>query len=199
VCPTGIDIRNGTQMECVNCTACIDACDDIMDKTHQARGLIRYASQNEIAEGRKFRWTPRMKFYSGLLLALFAGFLVMLFNRSDVETTLLRQPGSLYQTLPNGNLTNVYTLQLVNKTLGPVEVELRLESPTDGTLRLQNNTAHIQSAAEEVTNGLCIVELPRSAVTGMRTNVRIGVYLNGELEEVIETAFIGPGGASSLH
>src|SRR5690606_35046084 len=67
VCPTGIDIRNGTQLECVNCTACIDACDDIMDKIEKPRGLIRFASENQIAKKAKFRFTPRMFAYTGVL------------------------------------------------------------------------------------------------------------------------------------
>ena len=70
VCPTGIDIRNGTQMECVHCTACIDACDDVMDKIGRPRGLIRYASLNGIERGERLRVTPRLMGYCVLLVAL---------------------------------------------------------------------------------------------------------------------------------
>ena len=70
VCPTGIDIRNGTQMECVGCTACIDACNKMMDAVGRPQGLIRYASENGIADGKKLRYTGRMKFYTMILFIL---------------------------------------------------------------------------------------------------------------------------------
>ena len=72
VCPTGIDIRNGTQMECVHCTACMDACDDVMDKIGTPRGLIRYASLNGIERGEPLRFTPRLAGYLVVLVALAA-------------------------------------------------------------------------------------------------------------------------------
>ena len=70
VCPTGIDIRNGTQMECVGCTACIDACDHMMESVGLAKGLVRYASENGIANHEKLHYTRRMKMYTGLLAVL---------------------------------------------------------------------------------------------------------------------------------
>jgi cytochrome c oxidase accessory protein FixG len=88
VCPTGIDIRNGTQMECVNCTACIDACDNVMERVHRPRGLIRFASLNNIERGEPQRYTPRMKLYTVVLLALISLFVFLLFTRADIQTTL---------------------------------------------------------------------------------------------------------------
>lgn len=83
VCPTGIDIRNGTQLECVNCTACIDACDEIMDKVGFDRGLIRYASEENIREKKEFTFTPRMAAYSAVLGILISVFIMLLALRSD--------------------------------------------------------------------------------------------------------------------
>src|SRR5204862_497809 len=123
VCPTGIDIRNGTQMECVNCTACIDACDAIMDRTRQPRGLIRFASLNNIERAEPQQFTTRMKVYSALLAGLIALFLFLLFSRSDVQTTLLRAPGALFQQTADGKIENIYTLKLVNKTSRDIPVE----------------------------------------------------------------------------
>src|SRR5512136_2172683 len=82
VCPTGIDIRNGTQMECVHCTACMDACDAVMDKIQRPRGLIRYASLNGIERGEKLRVTPRIVAYSLILLGLGCGLTGLLLTRS---------------------------------------------------------------------------------------------------------------------
>jgi polyferredoxin len=116
VCPTGIDIRDGTQMECVNCTACIDACDAVMDKIGRPRGLIRYASLVGVERGEHLRVTPRLVGYTVVLVALVALFLFLLFTRSDVQTTLLRAPGALFQQMPNGRISNLYVVKLVNKT-----------------------------------------------------------------------------------
>jgi cytochrome c oxidase accessory protein FixG len=97
VCPTGIDIRNGVQMECVGCTACIDACNNIMDKIGKPRGLIRYASENSIANGEKLHYTTRMKMYTLLCFAVLTVLSAFLFTRKDVDATIMRTPGILFQ------------------------------------------------------------------------------------------------------
>src|SRR4029078_5864504 len=80
VCPTGIDIRNGTQLECINCTACIDACNNIMALINKPEGLIRLASEENIAERKPTTYTGRMKAYSAVLAILMGGFLLLLFR-----------------------------------------------------------------------------------------------------------------------
>jgi len=116
VCPTGIDIRNGTQLECVNCTACIDECDTIMDKIGYPKGLIRYASEVEISDNIPFKFTPRMKGYAAVLTVLMVVLVGMLFLRNDLEATILRLPGQLYERKENNMISNVYTYKLINKT-----------------------------------------------------------------------------------
>ena len=116
VCPTGIDIRNGTQMECVHCTACIDACDAVMEKIGRPRGLIRYASLNGIERGERLKVTPRLVGYTVVLLALGVVLAFLLFTRSDVQATLLRAQGALFQKMPDGRYSNLYTVRVVNKT-----------------------------------------------------------------------------------
>src|SRR5690606_30980084 len=97
VCPTGIDIRDGVQMECVGCTACIDACDEVMDKVGLPQGLIRYASENQIANQTPFRFTGKVKAYSILLIILVAAMGVMIATRRPVDTYITRVKGQLYQ------------------------------------------------------------------------------------------------------
>jgi len=110
VCPTGIDIRNGTQLECVNCTACIDACDDVMTKVKRPNKLIKYASLNNIEEGTRFRYTPRMILYS-VVLALLIGLVIYLMtNRSQVEATILKAKGSTFQFTDEEHIANIYTV-----------------------------------------------------------------------------------------
>jgi polyferredoxin len=84
-------------MECVGCTACIDACNDVMDKIHKPRGLIRYASENSIATGEPLHYTPRMKLYTGLCLVVLILLSVLLFTRKDIDVTIMRTPGLLFQ------------------------------------------------------------------------------------------------------
>jgi cytochrome c oxidase accessory protein FixG len=190
VCPTGIDIRNGTQMECVNCTACIDACDAIMDKVSRPRGLIRFASLNHIERGEQQRFTARMTWYSAVLLGLIALFLVLLYTRSDVETTLLRAPGALFQQTPDGKLQNLYTLKLVNKTSRDIPVELKLEN-SDGTLRVMG-AQELLVPKEKLTQTSVLIELAPAVVQGTRTPLQIGVYSKGKRLDTVNTVFVGP-------
>src|SRR5690606_23308249 len=134
VCPTGIDIRNGTQLDCVNCTACIDACNEVMVKVGKPKGLIRYASFNSIKDGVAKLITPRVIGYSFVLLALLTFLSFMVATRSDVETTVLKVPGTLYQRAEDGTITNLYNVEFVNKTFEDVTLEVKVESPEGAVL-----------------------------------------------------------------
>lgn len=190
VCPTGIDIRNGTQMECVNCTACIDACDAIMDKVRRPRGLIRYASLNSIERGEKFQITPRMIGYTvvlGLLVAVL-GFLV--FTRSSVETMLLRAPGALFQTTADGDIENIYTLKLINKTSRDIPVQLKIENIA-GKLTVMGGGSLVVPREQLVQTSVLIVIDPRALKTP-NTKLKIGLYSDGKRLETAQTVFVGP-------
>lgn len=189
VCPTGIDIRNGIQMECVNCTACIDACDGVMDKIHHPRGLIRYASLNSIERGEKFRITPRMKAYAVILTVLAGLFLFLILNRSNVEATLLRAPGALFEQSANGDLINLYTLQLVNKTSRPLPVTLKLED-SPGQLSVMGDP-NLVARGDQLTETSILIELPANLVHGQK-KLEVGVYAQGRRVQTVHTAFIGP-------
>ncbi|MBI5802257.1 MAG: cytochrome c oxidase accessory protein CcoG [Verrucomicrobia bacterium] len=190
VCPTGIDIRNGVQMECVNCTACIDACDTIMDKVSRPRGLIRFASLNNIVHGTKQRFTPRMGLYSAVLAGLISLFLYLVFTRCDVETTLLRAPGSLFQVTAGGKIENLYTVKVVNKTMHDIPVELRLENIPGKVLVM--GSSHFTVSAAKLAQTSVLVELDPLALTGTSTQLKLGVYSQGKLLETVSTAFVGP-------
>ncbi len=136
VCPTGIDIRNGTQLECVNCTACIDECDTIMEKIDKPKGLIRYASEDNIEKKEPFKLTARMKGYIAVLVILIGVLLGMLALRNDVEARVLRLPGQLYEHKDNNIISNVYTYKIVNKTTETIEdVSFKLRG-VDGEIKL---------------------------------------------------------------
>lgn len=192
VCPTGIDIRNGVQMECVNCTACIDACDTVMDKIQRPRGLIRFASHDNIERGQKQRFTRRMALYSVVLAGLISLFLYLVFTRADVETTLLRAPGSLFQQLPDGRIENIYTLKLVNKTLRDIPTELKLLNVPGQLTVMGGGDLTVEGAKLAQTSVLVMID--RKSLTGPNTKLKIGVYhkQTGKLLETVNTSFVGP-------
>jgi len=190
VCPTGIDIRNGVQMECVHCTACIDACDSVMDKVGSPRGLIRYASLNSIEKGEPFRFTPRMKLYAGVLIALITLFLVLVFTRPVVEAIFLRAPGSLFQQSADGQIENLYTLKLVNKTMRDLPVQLKLEN-VPGQLEVMGEKNLVVPAGKLAETSV-LIELSATNLTGGSTKLQVGVYSEGKLVQTVKTVFVGP-------
>jgi cytochrome c oxidase accessory protein FixG len=189
VCPTGIDIRNGIQLECVNCTACIDACDEIMDKISRPRGLIRYASLNSIQKNAKWRFTPRAIGYSILLTVLITVFVILLLNRNDFSVTILRTAGLLYQEQPNNMISNLYDLNIVNKTFNEIPVSLKLEG-LEGELKLVGNDIVMKPQGN--IDAKFLVLLPKNELTKMSTPLEIGVYSNTKLIKKVSTSFLAP-------
>jgi cytochrome c oxidase accessory protein FixG len=190
VCPTGIDIRNGTQLECVNCTACIDACDDVMTRLHMPTGLIRYASYNSIATGVRRVLTPRVIGYTAVLTVIL-GVLVGLFvARTEFEATILRAPGTLYAMTGDDEVSNLYTIKVVNKTNAPLTARLALLSPGDGKITMLSGslTARPNSLAQATFS----VELEREDIIGGVVALRIGVYDGHRLIKTVASSFMGP-------
>jgi cytochrome c oxidase accessory protein FixG len=189
VCPTGIDIRNGTQMECVGCTACIDACDQIMERVGRPKGLIRYASYDEVKSGEKFIFTTRMKAYTAVLCLLIAGLSFLLLQREKTETTVLRAKGTTFIRLENEAMRNMFSFQLANKTPQKMNVKMRLVSPV-GKLEIAGGDFDV--AAREVYSGAFVVDLERKNIKGMKTPIVIEVFSGNEVLETIEIVFSSP-------
>jgi cytochrome c oxidase accessory protein FixG len=122
VCPTGIDIRKGLQYECIGCAACVDACNSVMDKVSQPRGLIRYSTDRAMAEGlgieqiRRRAMRPRVLIYTGLLCAVALAFLAALWLRTPLKMDVIRDRGSMGREVEDGDIENVYRLQIMNTT-----------------------------------------------------------------------------------
>jgi cytochrome c oxidase accessory protein FixG len=191
VCPTGIDIRNGTQMECVNCTACIDACDAVMEKVGRPQGLIRYASLNSIEKGEPFRITARMAAYAVILCILAGALAFLVFARSDIDATLLRAPGALFQQTPDGNFSNLYLLKLVNKTTHDVPVSLALEN-MPGKVMLMGGSNQVLVPKEQLAQTSVLIELPPAMVQSGNRSLKIGIYSGTNRLDTVDTVFIGP-------
>jgi cytochrome c oxidase accessory protein FixG len=190
VCPTGIDIRNGTQLECINCTACIDACDHMMEAVGLPKGLIRYDSEAGIRNKVKLQITPRIKAYSAVLVILLGILVTLLCSRSDVETSVLRTPGILYQEQPGNCISNLYNIKLVNKTRDSLPVTLKIESDSGSIKMIGKEQILVNKGA--VASGEFFVILNRNQIKKRKTRLTIGVYSKGKKLETVETSFLGP-------
>ena len=134
VCPTGIDIRNGLQNECIGCAACIDACDDVMDRMGYRKGLIRYSTENGVAQRLSRREMlrrvarPRVLIYGALLGAAITAFAVSLWQRPDFRVDIVRDRAALARVADDGAIENVYQLHLVNATERPLHLSVALSN-----------------------------------------------------------------------
>ncbi len=189
VCPMGIDIRNGTQLECIHCTACIDACDEVMVKIDKPVGLIRYSSENIIRGDEKKIFTPRVAGYSAILLILISVFITLLTMRTEVETTLFRQPGTLYQELPNDIYSNIYQIKVINKTFDTKNYEIKLISPKGELVPLGNIST---VPPQELTEGRFLVKINKADLTGLQTELEFAIFTDGKQIDTKKTGFLGP-------
>jgi cytochrome c oxidase accessory protein FixG len=190
VCPTGIDIRDGVQMDCVGCTACIDACDEVMDKVGLPKGLIRYASENQVAHGTRFKFTTKMKAYSVLLFVLICVMSVMILTRKTVDTYISRVKGQLYQEVEGGKLSNLFEAKIINKTNEEISVELRAEG-IEGEIRIVGAKT-LTLKKEAISDFTFFLDVPTSAVVERSNNISIGVYSEGKKLQSVKTKFLGP-------
>ncbi|MEQ8475873.1 cytochrome c oxidase accessory protein CcoG [Fulvivirga sp.] len=191
VCPTGIDIRNGTQLECVNCTACIDACDEVMVKINKPKGLIRYASYDSIKEGVKGLFNNRVKAYSVVLLLLISVLITALATRSEIDVTILKVPGQLYQKTDDGQITNLYNVQFINKTFEPTEVSLRVLGLDHAEISKVGG-GNLKIEANSLAEGVYFIKIPSENLKSAKTSVTVGVFNGEELVDEIDTKFLGP-------
>ncbi len=190
VCPTGIDIRNGTQMECVGCTACIDACNVMMEKTNRSLGLIRYVSENNIADRTPLKYTIRMKFYTGLLATLIIILTTLLMTRKDVDATIMRTPGMLFQEVGKDSISNLYNIKIANKTIKAIPLTLRMEDGY-GLVKIIGSTI-IPAKKEDESAGNFFVIMPKDALHNRKTKIKIGLYEGVNRIDIIKTNFLGP-------
>ncbi|MFK8045972.1 MAG: cytochrome c oxidase accessory protein CcoG [Crocinitomicaceae bacterium] len=190
VCPTGIDIRNGTQLECVNCTACMDACDFMMESVGLEKNLIRYDSEAGIKTGNKWSLSGRAKAYIVLMFVLLGVLVTLLASRSDVEATILRERGTSYQRLDDSTYSNIYTVQLINKTAEIIPVKLNIED-NKATIEVIGGIENLQPA--ETLKRKILVKMRFNSLEGPKTPLKINVYSGEVLIESVKLNFSGPG------
>lgn len=189
VCPTGIDIRNGTQLECINCTACIDACNSVMRKVKKPEGLIRFASERSISEGKGIRFNARVIAYSAVLVSLLVLIVYLFTVRGNLEINIIRAQGTMFQEYGTDKYSNLYNLELVNKTNSEVHAELKLISP-EGEIMVMGDS--LKAEKGEVTQRNLLIVLARKDVTKSNSHLLIGVYQDGKLVDQVTSTFVGP-------
>jgi cytochrome c oxidase accessory protein FixG len=189
VCPTGIDIRNGTQLECINCTACIDACNSVMSVVNKPSGLIRFASEKSISEGQKVRFNARVIAYSAVLFSLLVLITYLFTVRGSFETHIIRSQGTMFQEYGPDSYSNLYNLELVNKTNSEVRVALKLLSP-EGEIMVMGDS--LKAGKGEVAQRNLLIVLKKSNVKSSNNHLEIGVYESGKLIDKISSTFVGP-------
>ncbi len=189
VCPTGIDIRNGTQLECINCTACIDACNSVMHVMNRPLGLIRFASEKSISEGVKIRFNARVIAYSSVLVVLLTVIVYLFSVRGSVETNIIRAQGTMFQEYGTDSYSNLYNLEMVNKTNTEVSIDLKLISP-EGTIMIMGDPLTAQK--DEVAQRNLLIVLKKAELKSSNNSIEIGVYQSGKLIDKISSTFVGP-------
>lgn len=189
VCPTGIDIRNGTQLECINCTACIDACDMVMEKIHRPLRLIGFKSEEQIKTRQPFKFNKRIYAYSGVLLILISVLSFLLISRADIETTVLRAGGTLYQLRDNGTVSNLYNAELVNKTGQTLGFELKPEDPDMQIQFIRQENSLPKGTSVKLT---FFVIRPQKGIEQYKSEIGLQVISDGKLISRVKTNFIAP-------
>lgn len=190
VCPTGIDIKNGSQLECINCTACIDECNSVMKRIGKPENLIRYDSVHGIETGNRTILNTRAIAYSVVLVILLIVLVFTLSKRTAIDSTVLRVPGTIYQVVEPGILSNIYNIKIINKTSQKKELSLKLLSHPDGTIEFAspNHTLAQDSKIESIV----IIKLNEKQLMDKNTPIEIGIFEGEQMLESYKTNFIGP-------
>ena len=190
VCPTGIDIKNGSQLECINCTACIDECNIVMKRINKPQNLIRFDSYNGVETGKKLIGNARTYSYSAVLLILIIilGFTVS--KRTPIDATIMRLSGTLYQTIDSATISNMYNVKIINKTNTNKNLSFRIINNKNGIIQLVGNSSLLKMNG--TSESIMVIKLKKNNLAGKITNLSIGIF---EGENFLETAninFIGP-------
>ena len=189
VCPTGIDIRKGTQLECINCTACIDACDEVMEKIHKPLNLIGYYSENMIHAQEKPSFTLRMKGYAVVISLLLVVLSYFIFSRKDMDITVMRGSGMLYQEQANGYISNIYNADITNKSNLSRTITIRPENPE---IKIKYIQAPSVVGAGGEMKAMFFILIPAKKIGSLKTDVRLELISGNKIIQTVTTTFVGP-------
>jgi cytochrome c oxidase accessory protein FixG len=196
-CPTGIDIRNGLQMECVHCTQCIDACDEIMDRIGKPRGLIRYSSQDEIAGQPRHLLRLRTILYPVVLAILLGGLGTTMYLKKAADLTVLRGLDGPFAIEADGRISNQIRIKLTNRRGEDMAYTIVLDSlatddiaPNEITVIAPENPLRVQAGETRTTS--VFVLLPARAFPAGERFIRITVADDRGYQETVPYRLLGP-------
>jgi cytochrome c oxidase accessory protein FixG len=189
-CPTGIDIRNGLQMECVHCTQCMDACDHVMVALGKPKGLIRYASLEGLAGRKSGLLRPRVVIYSVALLAAVSILGITLSTRADAEVIVLRSSSEPYQVEADGRIANQLRIKIVNRSHLPHSYAVHVRDIEGASVIAPELPITIAAGAQRTTS--VFVVAPFASFTGGRRAVKLGVSDGAEFVRDYPFVLLGP-------
>ena len=189
-CPTGIDIRDGLQMECIHCTQCMDACDSVMDRLGRPRGLIRYSSRDELAGSPRRILRPRLIFYPLLLLAVWGMLGWSLAHRQSADVTVLRGVGSPFTLLPSGEVSNQIRIKIVNRSAGDRRYLIEL-AHGEGLHLIAPDNPLVVGPGHAVT-ATVFVTAPRAAFQAGAREIRFRVSDGLDFADSMPYRLLGP-------
>jgi cytochrome c oxidase accessory protein FixG len=200
VCPTGIDIRNGLQMECIACGLCIDACDEVMEKVGLPKGLIRYDTLSHLLDPlpqKKFRFLQARTFYYSAILILVASLmLTSLIYKPQIETSIFQERNPLFITLSDGSIRNVYNLKIINKNHQSKKFSLAISKPIFAEIKISNHDEkNLTIPAETALDLKVFVTIPAQKINEISEDQLLIAMILEDLDtkkiEKISTIFIG--------
>jgi len=194
-CPTGIDIRLGLQMECIHCTQCIDACDDVMDRIGLDRGLIRYTSQAELETGKRSFLRPRLVVYSAILLVMLGTFAFSLFGKQTADVTLLRGLGAPFTILPSGEVSNQIRVKIANRAPQERSYLIEFHSAGDLTMIAPENPLIVAPGETEMTGAF--ITAPLSAFADGEAEVTLTISDGVDFSKQLQYRILGPTGGGN--
>ena len=191
VCPTGIDIRDGLQYECIGCALCIDACDEVMDKMNYPRGLIRYTTENELEGKTSKLLRPRTFGYGAVLLLMIGAMIFTVATRVPAKMDVLRDRGALFSFNGEGRVENSYTVKIQNMSEVPQTFELSVDG-MEGIRILTETTFTISSG--ENRSLPTVVDVPPESIVESNNTIRF--FAESETDPSLnletESRFVGP-------
>lgn len=161
-----------------------------MDRVKKPRGLIRYASESSIADKKKLNFNVRILFYSVVLSGLLILIAFLFSIRTDIESTILRVKGTMYQEYDSAHYSNIYQIQVINKTRETLPVELQLEKPANGEIKIIGGPMIVESG--KVGEAQFLVLIRKSEIKSSNTEVEFKVMSEGREMDEIESTFVGP-------
>jgi cytochrome c oxidase accessory protein FixG len=194
-CPTGIDIRNGLQLECVACTQCIDACDHVMDRVGRPRGLIRFSSQARIDGQPSQLLRLRVIVYPAIMVVMLSVFAVVLANQRNANVTLLRGPGMPFNELTAGEISNPIRVKIRNRSGQDAQYNIEIVGESPARLIIENNPMKVEDGQTQIQS--LLIAVPRSVFRQGRYEITLRITDGRDFDQRLPYHLLGPQGRES--